>query len=281
MSATLVAPVEYTLVLGEQQISVNQLLGRHVRLRFTGNIFCIQCGRRTKQSFQQGHCYPCFQRLAECNFCVIHPEKCLVAHAPCPENDWAHVQCNQPHIVYLANSSGLKVGITRQQYAVNRWIDQGACQALPIFQVANRYQAGVIEVCLKQFLNDKTDWRKLLKQHATHLDLLRERDEVLAKAEAALSALVNRFGALDIIPLKEVAATQINFPILGYPDKVSAWSFDKSPVIEGKLQGIKGQYLLFETGAINIRKFSGYEIELNQITSPLVGEVAALAAGEG
>lgn len=261
MKVALGSPAQYSLLLGEQSIPLNPFLGRRLQLRFTGNIHCIECGRRTQQSFQQGYCYPCFQRLAECHFCVIHPEKCLVAHAPCPENDWAHAQCNQPHIVYLANSSGLKVGITRQTNVPSRWIDQGATQALPIFQVANRYQAGVIEVGLKQFLNDKTDWRKLLKQQAPRLDLLQERDEVLVKAEPVLAALISRFNALEIIPLKLDQVTQIEYPILNYLDKASTWSLDKSPVVAGTLQGIKGQYLLFETGAINIRKFAGYEIE--------------------
>jgi uncharacterized protein DUF2797 len=153
------------------------------------------------------------------------------------------------------------VGITRHHHTPSRWIDQGACQALPIFQVANRYQAGVIEVCLKQFLNDKTDWRKLLKQAAAPLDLLVERERVLVQAMPALSAVIARFTAGEIVLLKVGQVTQIEFPVLRYLDKAVAWSFDKSPVIAGKLQGIKGQYLLFESGAINIRKFSGYEIE--------------------
>lgn len=261
MSAKPASPVAYSLVLNEQEIPLNQYLGCHLRLRFTGNIHCIECGRRTKQSFQGGYCYPCLQRLAECHFCVIHPEKCQIAHTPCPENDWAHAQCNVPHIVYLANSSGLKVGITRHHHSLSRWIDQGACQALPIFQVANRYQAGVIEVCLKQFLNDKTDWRKLLKQAAVPLDLLAERERVLALALPALSEVMAGFTAEEIVTLQVNSVTQIEFPVLRYLDKATAWSFDKSAVIAGKLQGIKGQYLLFESGAINIRKFSGYEIE--------------------
>ena len=175
--------VEYTWVLNDQKIPLNSCLGQPLRLRFTGNIHCIQCGRKTRQSYQQGYCYPCMQRLAECNFCTIHPEKCRVHEGSCPENDWAHSQCTQPHIVYLANSSGLKVGITRCTQLPTRWIDQGACQGLPIFQVANRYQSGIIEMCLKKFVNDRTDWRKLLKKSADAVNLWQEHAVLMSQAE--------------------------------------------------------------------------------------------------
>ncbi len=263
MEAQFAKPIEYSLVLNEHKIPLNNRLGRHLQLCFTGNIYCIQCNRKTKQSFQQGYCYPCMQRLAECNFCVIHPEKCNVAHAACPENDWAHAQCAQPHIVYLANSSGLKVGITRHTQQPTRWIDQGACQALPIFKVANRYQSGAIEVCLKQLINDKTDWRKLIKQSAAPLDLLTERAQLLTKAEAALNSVLATFPKDDIIRLTGHDVTELNYPLEFYPSKIVSLSFDKAAVVSGNLQGIKGQYLFFDTGVINIRKFSGYEVTLD------------------
>lgn len=261
MSAENSQPVEYSLVLGEHQIRLNPYLDQSLQLRFTGNIHCIQCGRKTKQSFQQGYCFPCMQRLAECHFCVIHPEKCHVQHGLCPQNDWAHAQCAQPHIVYLANSSGLKVGVTRCTQMPTRWIDQGACQALPIFQVANRYQAGVIEVCLKQFVNDKTDWRKLLKQSADFLDLPALRLQLLEKAEGILRSAVSAFPSAEVMWLQNHAVTHLDYPVQYYPQKLVNLSFDKTPILGGKLYGIKGQYLFFDTGVINIRKFSGYEIE--------------------
>jgi hypothetical protein len=41
-------------------------------------------------------------------------------------------------------------------------------------------------------------------------------------------------------------------------------SFDKTPHISGKLTGIRGQYLYFdENMVINVRRHTGYEIELN------------------
>src|SRR3990167_10787609 len=147
-------PIHYYFRIGEQEELVNAWVGKIIGLHPTGNIHCIQCGRKTNKSFQQGFCFPCFRRLQECDLCIIHPEKCIVESGRCPENDWAHAQCNQPHTIYLANASGLKVGITRDTQVPTRWIDQGAIQALPIFKTKNRYQAGQVEVTLKQFVSD-------------------------------------------------------------------------------------------------------------------------------
>jgi len=57
--------------------------------------------------------------------------------------------------------------------------------------------------------------------------------------------------------------TLLNYPVLEYPEKVKSLSFDKSPIVRGKLVGIKGQYLLFECGeVINIRRHTGYYVEI-------------------
>lgn len=261
MSVQPASIVEYALALSEHKIPLNPYLGKRIQLQFTGRIHCIQCGRKTNKSFQQGYCFPCLQRLAECHFCIIHPEKCSMADGSCPPDDWAHAQCTQSHIIYLANSSGLKVGITRHTQVPVRWIDQGARQALPIFQVANRYQAGVIEVCLKSFVNDKTDWRKLLKQSADFLDLPAEYVKLMAQAQAAVRTAAATFAAGDLVELTPATVAVFDYPVQCYPQKIINLSFDKTPIVSGNLQGIKGQYLILDTGVINIRKFSGYEVE--------------------
>ena len=119
-------PVSYYLSLAEEQIPLNQFIGKKIQLNYLGKIYCIQCGRETKKSFQQGFCFPCYRRLLECNLCIIHPEKCGYYQGTCQPGDWAHAHCIQPHVVYLANTSGLKVGITRETQVPTRWIDQGA-----------------------------------------------------------------------------------------------------------------------------------------------------------
>lgn len=262
MTAQLVNPVEYQLVLDDQQIDLKPFLGQDLTLEYQGEIHCIQCGRKTNKSFQQGHCFPCMRRLMECNNCIIHPEKCNVEQGTCPQDDWAHAHCNQPHIVYLANSSGLKVGITRETQIPTRWIDQGAGQALAIFRVSNRYQSGMIEVCLKQFVADRTDWRKMLKGVAAPIDLIAARDQLLAEAAKPLQQTLAQFKTGDIQAITDSKVQTIHYPVTQYLEKIKSFSFDKTPQVEGKLLGIKGQYLIFDSGVINLRKFSGYLITI-------------------
>jgi hypothetical protein len=261
-------PIEYYLRIGEEKIFLNSLIGKKISFSYTGVICCIQCGRKTKKSFQQGYCFPCLQRLQECNMCMIHPERCQVMNEiSCPKDDWAHQHCHHHHIVYLANSSDLKVGITRESQLPTRWIDQGAMQALPIFRVSNRYLAGVIEVAFKSFVSDRTDWRCMLKKDSQKMDLFKERDRLYAEAKAALDAVTQPFQTSDISFLQDEQAIDLVYPISQsqYPQKISNLSFDKTQQIAGELIGIKGQYLILSTGVINIRKFGGYEVEFQMV----------------
>lgn len=263
MSAVLKNPVEYTLVLGDKNIPLNTFLGKKIQLRYTGEIQCIQCDRKITKSFQQGYCFPCYRRLLECNLCIIHPEKCRYYEGICQENDWAHRHCTQKHAVYLANSSGLKVGITRLNHFVSRWIDQGATQGLVIFTTQNRYQAGLIEVALKKFVADKTNWQAMLKANNYMLDLFAKRDEILEQGKLAITDLMARFPG-EIQTMADAVITEINYPVLQYPLKIKTFDFNKNPLVVGVLQGIKGQYLLLDTGVISIRKFGGYVIEWSE-----------------
>lgn len=259
MSTQLAEPVQYELLVGEQGLCLNDVLGKRLSLRYDGKISCIQCGRPTNKSFHQGHCYPCFRRLAECNFCTIHPEQCKIEHEPCPEGDWAHSICNASHVVYLANTSGLKVGITRVDQIPTRWIDQGATQALPIMQVANRYQSGIIEDRLKSYLHDKTNWRRMLQGPSEELDLPALRDELIEKTDSQLRQMRQTF-VTDETEYLQTGPYAIDYPVEVYCNKVSSFNLDKQTLVTGKLQGIKGQYLIFDTGVINIRKFGGYHV---------------------
>ena len=71
-----------------------------------------------------------------------------------------------------------------------------------------------------------------------------------------------KFGLLAIQRLYHQKVVEINFPVLQFPEKVKSLNFDKQPIVEGVLQGIKGQYLMFDTGVLNIRKFGGYHVHL-------------------
>ena len=260
MKGVLKNPIEYQFIIGEHEILLNALLGKKIKMHFTGLIHCIHCGRKTNKSFQQGYCFPCLRRLNECNLCTIHPERCRVEEGACDANDWAHAHCTQKHIVYLANTSAIKVGITRETQQPTRWIDQGAKQALPIFQVSNRFQAGIIEVAIKKYVSDRTNWRQMLKQDADDVDLKSARDQLLEQAKEGIKKIVAQYQTDEIKKITDADIIEFSYPILEYPEKISSLSLDKTPEVEGVLRGIKGQYLILECGVINIRKFGGYEV---------------------
>lgn len=260
MATQLDAPVQYAFRLGDEQIAVNPMIGKTVRLEFLGAIHCSHCGRRTKTSFSQGYCYPCMQKLAQCDLCIMSPERCHYDAGTCREPGWGEQFCMTDHVVYLANSSGIKVGITRATQIPTRWIDQGATQALPIMRVATRQQSGFVEDLLRSQVADKTNWRALLKGDAAPVDLLHVREQIFDACAGGITELQQRFGLQAVQPLNEQSVVEIRYPIEGYPAKITSFNLDKNPVAEGTLLGIKGQYLMFDTGVINIRKYTAYQI---------------------
>ncbi|MGB1157853.1 MAG: DUF2797 domain-containing protein [Porticoccaceae bacterium] len=263
MQTQLGPQVRYSLPVDDQLLPLNDLLGKPVTLEYLGEIHCIHCGRRSKKSFNQGYCYPCFTKLPQCDSCIMSPEKCHYHQGTCRDPAWGDKYCFTDHYVYLANSSGVKVGITRGSQVPTRWIDQGATQALPIFRVQTRYQAGLIEDCLRAHIADRTHWQKMLKGNAEPVDLAALRDQLFALSEADLSLLEQEFGLQALQRLYSEATVEISFPVLQFPEKVKSFNLDKQPLIEGLLQGIKGQYLIFDTGVINIRKYTGYRVQFS------------------
>ncbi|MFL2850762.1 MAG: DUF2797 domain-containing protein [Pseudohongiellaceae bacterium] len=263
MKSRLEQPVSYRVPLGDEEVLLNSLLKKKIRLEYTGNIHCVHCNRKTNKSFNQGYCYPCFQKLAQCDSCIIHPEKCHFDQGTCREPSWGERYCLQDHIVYLANSSGLKIGITRATQVPTRWIDQGATQALAIMRVRSRLQSGALEVMFKKHVADKTNWREMLKGDAKPLDMLEESKLLVEKCKAEIQEIEDRFGFFAITILNGIQPVLISYPVETYPEKVISFNFDKQSEIESNLVGIKGQYLIFEDGVINLRRFSGYEIKLS------------------
>lgn len=253
--------VSYQLNLGEISVNMNDLLGKKVSLNFDGAIHCINCSRVTKKSFSQGFCYPCFKKLAACDTCIMSPEKCHFHLGTCREPEWAEKYCMQSHYVYLANSSGIKVGITRGDQLPTRWIDQGATQGRAIFSVQNRRLSGLVETLFKQEVADKTNWRNMLKGNADDLDLEFEQERLISLLEEGLDGLQYEFGIQSITDLSEQNQThKFEYPVLSFPTKVVSINAEKTPLVEGTLLGIKGQYWLLDTGVINIRKYTGYQV---------------------
>ena len=189
MVTKLSSPVSYELPVGEKNLALTECLGQPIELTWQGAIFCRHCGRKTKKSFNQGFCYPCLMALPQCDRCIVSPEKCHYHLGTCRDASWGDQFCMTDHIVYLANSSGLKVGVTRASQIPTRWIDQGATQAMALVRLSTRYQAGLLEQALKSSLKDKTNWRAMLKGTTEPLDLCEIGREVLEEHEQAIDWL--------------------------------------------------------------------------------------------
>ena len=240
METRLLDPVSYSMVLSDERVPLNELLGRSLQLVHTGRIFCVHCGRKTAKSFNQGYCYPCFRKLAQCDSCIIHPEKCHFDQGTCREPDWGERVCMRDHIVYLANSSGLKVGITRSVQVPTRWIDQGATQALAIIRVRSRMQSGYLEVLFKQKVADKTNWRDMLKGTARPLDMLAEKERLIAACKTGIDELAERFGFFAISILNGLEPVEIRYPVLEHPDHAALFQFRKRDNGGWRLAGHQG-----------------------------------------
>jgi len=247
--------VTYFLPVGDKEIELNQYIGKTISLLYNQQINCVSCGCITKNSFGQGFCYHCFTTAPESSECILHPDKCQAHLGITRDIEWSVNHCLTPHIVYLSVSSNLKVGITRKSQIPTRWIDQGATQAIVLAETPNRHIAGVIEKYLMQYYSDKTSWQTMLKGDNNSVNLYVEKDKVINLLPNEIKRYIT----------EENNITQINYPVLNYPQKVQSLSFDKTNRIEGVLTGIKGQYLIFDNSSVlNIRKHRGYQITLNQ-----------------
>lgn len=255
--------VSYQLPLDTLMVPLDQALGLNIRIEHTGVIHCSSCGRKTKKSYSQGHCYPCSMSLASCDMCILKPELCHYDKGTCREPAWGEAHCLKPHYVYLSNASGLKVGITRAPNIPSRWIDQGAGQGLTMLKVQTRLQSGQLEVMFKDLVADKTNWRKMLSKDCDTLDLKASRDEFLEECGEQIAELEDVWGAGAIEELPDADVVSLSYPIREYPAKIKSHNLDKTPIVEGQLNGIKGQYLLLDTGVINIRKYTGYEVHFS------------------
>lgn len=253
MNVELNKQIQYFMNLSTR-IHMNDIIGQEIKIEWFGIINCVKCGKITKKSFGEGFCYNCFISAPESSECIIRPELCRAHLGEGRDVEWEEKHHNQPHVVYLAASSAVKVGITRQDQIPTRWIDQGASSAIRLAEVPNRYESGRIEVALKEFFTDKTNWQKMLKNDTDHtIDLVEEKWSL---EEHLPSDIIDCFSENDEI-------IELNYPVLAYPNKVNSLSLDKTPVVRGKLVGIKGQYLIFEGGnVLNVRKHTGYNVEI-------------------
>ena len=246
-------PIQYYLVFESSFLNINQLLNKEISIQFLG-YQCLNCGKK-KKIFRQGFCYDCFYSSPAVGDWIMKPEL-STAHLGIEDRDLAYEQKVQlqPHIVYLALSSEVKVGVTRKTQMPTRWIDQGAEEAIVVVEVPNRYLAGITEVALKNHFADKTNWRKMLTNTYDAVDLVQEK----AKVQAWLPDEVREYFSLE---KNEIIA--MHYPVAAYPTKVNSLNLDKTPFYQGQLIGVKGQYFLFQDGTVfNVRSYEGYVVQI-------------------
>lgn len=244
--------VHYYLDMKTDFLNMNQLIAKEVTLSFV-SYECLHC-HLEKKIYRQGYCQSCFFDIPQAADWIMRPELSK-AHLDIEDRDLAYekkVQL-QPHIVYLANSSNVKVGVTRKQQVPTRWIDQGAHEAIEIVEVPNRYLAGITEVALKEHVADKTNWRKMLKNDIEDESLISWRNKL------------KQFIPEEAMPyfIESNTETLINFPVTQYPTKPKSLNLIKTPTYTGTLVGIKGQYLLFEDETVfNVRSNEGLVVKI-------------------
>lgn len=225
----------------------------YVSIRDTGIRICVSCNQRVSSLLAQGFCFRCFKTSPENSECIIRPELCEAHLGKGRDVEWEQRNHNQPHHVYIAESGGLKVGVTRSTQIPTRWIDQGASKAAIFASTPNRYLAGAIEVALKEWIGDKTNWQRMLKGESASMSLVEKYADLYKIAQ-------NSWG--DYLA-RQCEIVTIHYPVTRYPVSVKSIKIDKFPKIDGQLIGIRGQYLLFDDNRVlNIRNHSGYQIEL-------------------
>lgn len=248
------SPIQYYMVFENSFLNVNQLLGRDIEINFMG-YSCLNCTKK-KKIYRTGFCYDCFYSSPAAGDWIMRPEL-STAHLDIADRDLDYekkVQL-QPHVVYLAASSDMKVGVTRKTQVPTRWIDQGASWAIPLVEVPNRYLAGITEVALKNHFSDKINWKKMLLNDVAPIDLIVRRNE----AQVLLPAEV-----MDYFATTPEKLYTLEYPVLEYPKKIKSLNIATTPIFSGKLMGIKGQYLIFEDGTVfNVRSYEGFVVQVN------------------
>ena len=256
MKTEFTSPINYFLVFKNDFINMNQLLDKKIKISFE-KYECLNC-HQDKPIYRQGFCKSCFFETPNAGDWIMRPELSK-AHLGEEDRDLEFEKQAQlqPHIVYLANSSDVKVGVTRKAQVPTRWIDQGAHEAIEIVEVPNRYLAGITEVALKDHVSDKTNWRKMVSNTIVDVDLEAEKEKLAQYIPDEVMPYYIESKSKEI---------NINFPVNQYPEKVKSLNLEKTPEYEGVLKGIKGQYLIFEDGTVfNVRGNEGLVVNIEVV----------------
>jgi len=254
MQTILSTPIKYMLPIGEKKISVNNLIGSNIQIKFDGEIKCVACSKKINKTYMQGYCYPCFISLPQTEECVFKPHLCKAHEGKARDMNWAQSHCLTNTYVYLSLTSNLKVGVTRGNHIPSRWIDQGAHYAIKVAKTPNRYLAGMIEVELSKHMSDRTKWRQMIQGKYDMIDLTDKKKQFV-----------------DLVPndyqkyiLENSDIVKFEYPMNSVPEKIKSFNFDKNHTLSGQLTGIKGQYIIIDNATVvNIRKYTGYYFLVN------------------
>ena len=248
----------------QHPLPLHELVGREICITFLDKKSCIACQRSIKKTYHQGYCYPCMISLAQCDRCIVKPELCHYHLGTCREPQWGEAHCMQPHVVYLAYTSDVKVGITKTANIPGRWLDSGAIVALPWLQVPTRQLSGMVEVLCKSHVNDRTQWQHMLRFNEVKEDFNDVADGLYRLIEDDIKKLESVFEQ-SIVPYHEASVRRFDYPVMAYPEKMKQINLDKQSKVQGILKGLKGQYLLFDEGVFNMRKHAGYHIHFSAL----------------
>ena len=237
-----------------QPLELNSALERSLHLVHNGEIHCVHCHEPLRKTYGEGCCWTCFSTLPQNDICILKPELCHFHEQtnPCRDPQWGRDNCFKPHILYLALTAGVKVGITRLANVPTRWLDQGAARATAVLQVQDRFNVGLLERIAAEHFSDRTAWQRMLKGELADVDLALEREKLLAVLHEDHGAQVLEF-----------VEHRFHWPVMQWPAKVKSLSLEKTPEIRGRLLGIKGQYLILDTGVINMRRHAGLHLDVS------------------
>ncbi|WP_350344337.1 DUF2797 domain-containing protein [Proteinivorax tanatarense] len=243
--------INYGLNIDDDFFSINNSIGDEMNLVYCGDKKCIYCGREIKgKTFNNGYCYPCFRDLPQNDICMVRPERCHYSKGSCRDEKFAENYCLEKHFIYLAYTSEIKVGITHHGNIPSRWLNQGATKGCVIAEVPQRKVAGDVENFLMDYFADKTNWRGMLKNNE-----VKSLDQAIEKAQRLIT---DKFHDVNLVKDDK----SIRYPWV-YPPKVKSINLDKINCFTSRLLGAKGQYLIFEDGVLNLKKYRGYNIEIN------------------
>ena len=238
----------------------NKYIGKNISIKYTGRKYCISCNTILETTYINGFCFKCFNKLASCDQCTIKPNLCHYHFSTCRDPAWSDSNCFIDHYVYLSKTSSIKVGITKFKQIPFRWMNQGAIQALPIIKTRSRYQAGLIESLMKNYITDKTSWKKMLLSDIEYTDIINKKKFLFHETMNDIK-FINKNLEAETKILKGLKPICINYPLKKVVNNLRLVEINKnSNKFQDILNGIKGQYLIFDKGVINMKKYLGYEM---------------------